>query len=48
MHSESLLLNLAVCLAAAAMISIIFNPFLFRNLPHIERYLLKLPRWQNA
>ena len=35
-------------LVAAAMISIMLNPFLFRNLPHIERCLRKLPRWQNA
>jgi CPA2 family monovalent cation:H+ antiporter-2 len=35
-------------LVAAAMISIMLNPFLFRNLPRIERYLRKLPQWQNA
>ena len=35
-------------LVAAAMISIMLNPFLFRNLHHIERYLRKLPQWQNA
>jgi len=35
-------------LVAAAMISIMLNPFLFRNLHPIERYLRKLPRWQNA
>ena len=35
-------------LVAAAMISIMLNPFLFRNLPHIERHLRKLPQWQNA
>ena len=35
-------------LVAAAMISIMLNPFLFRNLPHIERQLRKLPQWQNA
>ena len=35
-------------LVAAAMISIMLNPFLFRSLPRIERYLRKLPRWQNA
>ncbi len=35
-------------LVAAAMISILLNPFLFRNLPHLERYLRKLPQWQNA
>jgi CPA2 family monovalent cation:H+ antiporter-2 len=35
-------------LVAAAMISIMLNPFLFRNLHHVERYLRKLPRWQNA
>jgi monovalent cation:H+ antiporter-2, CPA2 family len=35
-------------LVAAAMISIMLNPFLFRNLPHIERYLRKLPQWENA
>ena len=35
-------------LVAAAMISIMLNPFLFRSLPRIERYLRKLPQWQNA
>jgi len=35
-------------LVAAAMISIMLNPFLFRNLPHIERYLRKLPQWRDA
>ena len=35
-------------LVAAAMISIILNSFLFRNLHHIERHLRKLPRWQNT
>jgi monovalent cation:H+ antiporter-2, CPA2 family len=35
-------------LVAAAMISIMLNPFLFRNLPRIERYLRKLPQWENA
>jgi CPA2 family monovalent cation:H+ antiporter-2 len=35
-------------LVAAAMISIMLNPLLFRNLHQIERYLRKLPRWQNA
>ena len=35
-------------LVAAAMISIMLNPFLFRNLHHIERWLRKLPQWQNA
>jgi CPA2 family monovalent cation:H+ antiporter-2 len=35
-------------LVAAAMISIMLNPFLFRNLHPIEGYLRKLPRWQNA
>jgi len=33
---------------AAAMISIMLNPFLFEHLPSIERQLRKLPRWQNA
>jgi monovalent cation:H+ antiporter-2, CPA2 family len=35
-------------LVAAAMISIMLNPLLFRNLHHIERYLRKLPQWRNA
>jgi CPA2 family monovalent cation:H+ antiporter-2 len=35
-------------LVAAAMISIMLNPFLFRSLPSIERYLRKLPQWQDA
>ena len=35
-------------LVAAAMISIMLNPFLFEHLPAIERQLRKLPRWQNA
>jgi CPA2 family monovalent cation:H+ antiporter-2 len=35
-------------LVAAAMISIMLNPFLFRSLPRIERYLRKLPQWENA
>jgi CPA2 family monovalent cation:H+ antiporter-2 len=35
-------------LIAAAMLSIMLNPFLFQNLPRIERLLRKLPRWQNA
>jgi K+:H+ antiporter len=35
-------------LVAAAMISIMLNPFLFRSLPRIERLLRKLPQWQNA
>ena len=35
-------------LVAAAMISIMLNPFLFRSLPRIERCLRKLPQWQNA
>ena len=35
-------------LVAAAMISIMINPFLFRNLPRIERLLRKVPQWRNA
>ena len=35
-------------LVAAAMISIMLNPFLFRHLPAIERQLRRLPQWQNA
>jgi monovalent cation:H+ antiporter-2, CPA2 family len=35
-------------LVAAAMVSIMLNPFLFRHLPAIERQLRKLPQWQNA
>ncbi len=35
-------------LIAAAIISIMLNPFLFRLLPRIEQYLRKLPPWQNA
>ena len=33
---------------AAAMISIMLNPFLFRLLPLIERQLRRLPGWRNA
>jgi len=35
-------------LVAAAMISIMLNPFLFWNLPRIERSLRKLPQFENA
>ncbi len=35
-------------LVAAAMISIMLNPFLFRSLPYIERQLRKLPQFRNA
>ena len=35
-------------LVAAAIISIMLNPFLFQYLPAIERQLRKLPQWQNA
>ena len=35
-------------LVAAAMISIMLNPFLFRHLPWIEKQLRRVPQWQNA
>jgi CPA2 family monovalent cation:H+ antiporter-2 len=35
-------------LVAAAMISIMLNPFLFRKLPDIEKQLRRLPQWRNA
>jgi CPA2 family monovalent cation:H+ antiporter-2 len=35
-------------LVAAAIISIMLNPFLFRHLPRIEQGLRKLPQWRDA
>ncbi|MCX6925819.1 MAG: cation:proton antiporter [Verrucomicrobia bacterium] len=48
-HELNLLpLDVGHQLIAAAMISIMLNPILFRNLPRIERLLRRVPQWQNA